>query len=547
MMETVSNHHRGWRPRPALATAAVVVLGSTLGVVGAGVLPTGHVGAAISCTASDPTGGSWPSYGHDLSNTRTQDQECVIGRSNVRSLKAKWVFSTASAGGGSIESTAAVADGMVFVGSGSGRVFALRAATGQVAWSVQLAPPTTPAGFGGLVVGAPAIDSAAGLVVVAVDQMGGPFLVALKEATGAVAWRSAPIDSSSYGPWGAVAAENASPSLWNGLVFLGFYGSEYDPRARGGVAVLDELTGAILAHSYTISDADYALGYRGASIWATAVIDPATAYAYVGTGNPGGHPTDPSQFPAQCAGTLPGHRCQAAIEDPKSDAIIKIDLDRSRATFGQIVGVYKGKPDSYVQGVGHQPVCANAGNVDYGVGGGLKGAWSGPCGQLDLDFGASPNLFGLTGARMVGELQKAGVYHAVATDTMRGVWRTVVGAPCAVCNAGSTAVDTSAIYGASAPGALAFSLALNGAPRWATPIGDGVHYESSSVANGVAYTVDNAGFLDAFNTTTGVLLSRHPLALDVHTLVTDLSSAGVAIAGHRIYVALSGFLVAYGL
>ena len=450
---------------------------------------------------------------------------------------------------GTIESTPAVADGCVFVGTSTGLMFALDADTGAVVWSVQLVPPSTPAGLGGLLVGAPAVDSATGRVIVAVDQTGGPFVVALNETTGATLWTSAPVDSVADGPWGAVSGDNAGPTVANGKVFLGFYGSEFTPDARGGFVILDEATGARLAHTYTIPDADWALGYRGASIWATAAIDTVGGYAYVGSGNPGGHPAPGtySQFP-QCAGTLPGQPCNAAIEHPNSDAILKIDFDQTRtATFGKIVGVYNGQPDSYVAGVANQPACANAGQVELGVGGDGVNGWSVACFQLDLDFGASPNLFAGTGGLVVGELQKSGVYHAIDAGTMKAAWTTPIGGPCAACNAASTAVDGAGIYGVGTPGGVMVSLSRTGAYRWGTPVGDGAHYESTSTANGVAYTIDNAGSLDAFDTTSGLMLLKHPLAADVGQPVSDFSSAGVAIARHTVYAAESGYVVAYGL
>ena len=61
--------------------------------------------------------------------------------------------------------------------------------------------------------------------------------------------------------------------------------------------------------------------------------------------------------------------------------------------------------------------------------------------MLDLDFGASPNLFRDASGRLVlGDLQKAGVYHAVYTDQMTSAWQTTVSVPCFSCNATSGCV-----------------------------------------------------------------------------------------------------------
>jgi outer membrane protein assembly factor BamB len=116
---------------------------------------------------------------------------------------------------------------------------------------------------------------------------------------------------------------------------------------------------------------------------------------------------------------------------------------------------------------------------------------------------------------------------------MAGAWATLVGGPCHLCNAASTATDAAGhVYGVSAPGGIAFGLDNTGAKVWDDPIGDGSHYESTSTADGVVYTLDNAGFLDVFNAATGALITRRPLAADTGQPMVALSSAGVSIARH---------------
>ena len=47
----------------------------------------------------------------------------------------------------------------------------------------------------------------------------------------------------------------------------------------------------------------------------------------------------------------------------------------------------------------------------------------------------------------------------------------------------------------------------DGALQWASPIADGTHYQSTSIAGGVAFTVDNQGELLAWDVATGAPLS----------------------------------------
>lgn len=164
------------------------------------------------------------------------------------------------------------------------------------------------------------------------------------------------------------------------------------------------------------------------------------------------------------------------------------------------------------------------------------------CGQLDLDFGASANLFTTgDGTKVVGDLQKSGVYHVANAATMAPVWAALVGASCAACNAASTAFDGSSIDGVATPGGTAFSLNRSaGTTNWLSPAGDGVHYQSVSAADGVVWTVDGAANLDAFDASSGEPLVHRPLSVDAGAPVTNDTSAGVAIAEHQLFVAAGG-------
>ncbi len=212
----------------------------------------------------------------------------------------------------------------------------------------------------------------------------------------------------------------------------------------------------------TIPPAAQAQGYSGGGMWSTPAYDPATKYIYWGAGNPN---SKTKQYPT-------------------TDAILKIDVDPSRATFGQIVASYEGNVDQYttaLQQLSQSPACEASANPS------VPDPLDDPvCGQLDLDFGASANLFTTgNGTKVVGDLQKSGVYHVANAATMAPVWTALVGASCQPCNAASTAFDGSSIEGVATPGGTMFSLDHNtGATNWLTPLGDGVHYQSTSAADG---------------------------------------------------------------
>jgi hypothetical protein len=78
-------------------------------------------------------------------------------------------------------------------------------------------------------------------------------------------------------------------------------------------------------------------------------------------------------------------------------------------------------------------------------------------------------------------------------------------------------------------------------------------YQSISAADGVVWTVDGASNLDAFDAASGQPLVRRPLSVDAGAPVTNLTSSGVAIAEHQLFVAAGdlsyvsapGYVIAY--
>jgi polyvinyl alcohol dehydrogenase (cytochrome) len=521
---------RARRRRRGLVALAVAVLVAVPAVR----VATHAIGPTPSpiagCGDVGVTGGDWPTYGHDLANTRNQSHERAISDEDAATLAPAWTFSSNGAGGaGDFTGTPVVADGCLFAGSNGGWVYALNADTGKLVWKAKA--PT-----GGLINASLAIDG--GAVYAAVSRTSraggctsnciGPYVVAFDEASGAVKWTSDAIDSQPG------ADVYGSPIAVGGLVFEGVSGGaaelvdktdRYD--FQGSFVLLDATTGSLVKKTWTIHSPATHDGFAGAGIWSTPAVDPATKYAYVGTANP----------------------FQPQDEAPNADSVVKIDLDATRPTFGQIVGHYKGTVDTYVDQ--RQLPCIdfmdqNPATYPQGLG---------SCAQQDLDFGASPNLFTDAGGRqVVGAGQKSGVYHVFDATTMAPVWKTSVGVPTSVGGiVGSTAIDDSGIYGPITTGGYVWSLTGAGGYRWAAPVVDGVHWGNPvAVANGITYTVDLKGFLDAFDNRIGTPILHRPIALGASTGTSPVASwGGVAIARNTVYAAVGisglpdGFIVAF--
>jgi plastocyanin len=300
-----------------------------------------------------------------------------------------------------------------------------------------------------------------------------------------------------------------------------------------GAYVLIETRGAhagrIIKKVYTVQKPAQNAKQGGATVWSTPAVDLASKTLYVGTGNPF-HPQ-----------SSPKH----------ADSILKIDLNRHSAHFGDIVDYYNGTPENYEAATENMPCVDAPGNPPPYYPQGL-----GACGQLDLDFGASPNLIREpNGPLLVGAGQKSGYYHLVNTKTMKAVWQTPVGPPSSVGGiVGSTAYDGKNIYGPITVGGYVWSLAeATGLPRWLEPTADGAHWGNPvSTANGVVYSVGLTGFLDGYDAATGALVLHHPMGADI-AANGDLAASwgGVSIARNTVYAAIgmtglpNGSIVAY--
>ncbi|MDQ1694746.1 MAG: hypothetical protein QOJ03_99 [Frankiaceae bacterium] len=503
----------------------------TIGLAGAAlvvpalvVTTTQATAATGHCAPRHHAGGEWRSYGHDLANTRSQPAEHTISRTTAPTLHKAFAVSAADGGGdGDFTGTPIVADGCLFLASTTGWVFAVNADTGQKVWATHVDKD------GAGITSSPYVGE--GQVFVAVGRTSKPYVAALDERTGAVRWRTV-TDSQS----GADAY--ASPVVVDGVLFEGVSGGsaelsdENERYAFQGAYLLIETrgrhAGRILRKVFTVQRPDKNAKQGGATVWSTPAVDTRHKFIYVGTGNPF-HPQTRARH---------------------ADAILKIDVDRASRHFGDIVDYYDGTPEEYQTYTDNTPCVDIPGNPAPYYPQGI-----GACGDLDLDFGASPNLIREpNGKLLVGAGQKSGVYHLVDTKTMKGKWNTPVGPPSAVGGiVGSTAYDGKSIYGPVTVGGYAWSLdRASGTPRWVTPFGDGAHWGNPvSVANGVVYSVGLTGFLDAFDSATGVPLLHHWMGADVATGDLAASWGGVSIARNTVYAAIgmtglpNGTVVAY--
>jgi polyvinyl alcohol dehydrogenase (cytochrome) len=244
------------------------------------------LGAALPASAT----ADWPVFGHDLANTRNGGAQGPTAR-EAAVLQRAWVFRSSH---GDFTGTPVVAKRTLVAGTNLGLIVALDARTGKLKWSRQVGHPIN---------GSAAIDrSAPGgpTVFIPVACLGQPRLLALSLATGAVRWQA--ILSRQAG-----ADVYGSPIFWRRTVYIGTSGPGNDEsRARGSVVALREATGQIKWRSYTVPP-----HHDGGGVWSTPAIDPARGRLYVGTGNayhePAARTTDSILILSASSGRILGH------------------------------------------------------------------------------------------------------------------------------------------------------------------------------------------------------------------------------------------------
>jgi outer membrane protein assembly factor BamB/plastocyanin len=477
-----------------------VIIRSALLAAVAGLTLAAPAGATDVAGCAPPAGGGdWPFYGATYDNHREQLGETTITPANAGTLGVAW--KTAMPDGGAIQSVPTVVDGCVFTGTDLGEAYAFNADTGQKVWETKLQGGGGNFAVGAGVIGAPAV--ADGLVYVAATKDGSSMLFALDEITGAIVW-SHVVDSDSGG------GADSSPIPFDGMIFQAYQGDESSNHSNPGFAVIDgsrEGGGRELVHTRVIPDANFAAGDRGGSIVDTPAYDPASKMMYVGTGNPA-----------------------SPHANARTDSLLKIDVDPTSATFGQILASAQGARDSYPAPTDvDSPVCQT--DVQWPVG-------RFTCAQFDFNFLASPALWNQSdGHEMFGGLQKAGVFTAVDATTMQKAWTATLGAPCFACNLSSIAIDAKAIYVAVTGGNLYALDRDTGSIKWVVPGTGATHYEGLTVANGVLFTNNDLGALEAFNTADGTPLLAHPFAQDTNTPMSDSgNSSGISVARDTVFV-----------
>jgi polyvinyl alcohol dehydrogenase (cytochrome) len=326
---------------------------------------------------ADPLAGPrWNGWGVTTANTRYQDGPGFTA-AEVPRLKLKWAFGFP--GELSSDSQPTVVGGRVFVGTQSGTVYALSAATGCVHWFFQAAAAVRAA----ISVGRIETNSGPRYAAFIGDRAANVY--AVDAASGEQLWKTR-VDDFSF------ARVTGAPVFHDGRLYVGVASGEETAgasadyeccRFRGSLVALNGATGERIWKTYTIADeprptkknksGTQLWGPSGVPIWTSPAIDVARNAVYATTGN---NYSDPPTS--------------------NSDAFMAFDLDSGKVLWSRQVTV------------------ADAWNTSCRLTDKINCADSdGP----DFDFASPPILVAFAnGRRALVAGQKSGVVHAIDPD-----------------------------------------------------------------------------------------------------------------------------------
>lgn len=270
-------------PEPQAQATAAPEQAQTVAVTPATAIPLAPAYGAAELNAAPTVG--WLTNGGSLSNERWSPLD-EIDQDNIDQVKAEWQTHLQSGLGPqhSGQSEPLVVDGVVYQATGENDVFALSVATGEILWqyTAGLDPDGVTVCCGWAVRGVAVGD---GKVYVSLLDA---RLIALDQQTGTVVWETRVADPE------AGYAIAAAPRYYDGRVFVGVAGGEY--QVRGRMQAFDATNGEEIWTFYTVPgpgefghdtwpDYNDAWMYGGAPVWQTPAIDPELGMIYFSTGN----------------------------------------------------------------------------------------------------------------------------------------------------------------------------------------------------------------------------------------------------------------------
>jgi polyvinyl alcohol dehydrogenase (cytochrome) len=474
----------------------------------------------------------WSGWGVEaVSNARYQPANAAgLSADQVPKLKLKWAFGFPGAEEAYSQPT--IAAGRIFVGSDTGTVYSLDAATGCVYWSFQ-----ADGGMRDAISIAPANGKGSAKYALYFGDMRAN-MYALDAANGKLLWKVSVEDS-------PVAQITGAPTLYEHRLYVPLASSEERAAGlsmtypcctfRGSIVALDASTGRQLWKTYIITDAPKPVGKSpkgvqrwapaGGGVWDSPTIDPKRGAIYIGTGD---SYTEP-------AGKY-------------TDAVVALDMKTGKILWS----VQDTANDAWLVGCGTGTTPNPAGpseNCPKELG-------------PDYDFGSSPILRTLPdGHRLLIAGQKSGMVWAHDPDRKGAlVWKAQLVDKLALgmITFGGAADEQNAYFGLRSGGIAAVQL-KTGERKWFTPLegqkpgGQPAGQTAALTAiPGVVFSGGWDGILRALSTDDGRLLWEYKTAQEFKTVNGvaakggSMGAPGPTVAGGMLFVG-SGYVFGAGV
>jgi len=506
-------------------TLAEYLAGRTLGSSTAGAA-AGMPNRCPMTPPGDPMKGSmWNGWGADLGNSRFQTAEAAgLTPAQVPHLKLKWAFGVPNAG--SMYGQPSIAGGRVYMGTDTGFVYALDAATGCVYWSFQAQGGVRTAISIGPVTG----SGQARYAVYFGDVKANVYAVDAQTGTKIWMQRADPHP---------IARITGAPALAEGRLYVPVSSLEelsggiptYECCTfRGSVVAYDANAGNQIWKTYTIAEepkrtkktslGTQLWGPAGAGVWSAPALDLKRGVLYIGTGD---------AYTTPAAST--------------SDAVMALNIKTGRVVWAKQLfpdDAYISSPNCGPNAKPRSETCPDN---------------PGP----DFDFGNAPILHTLPdGHDIIVIGQKSGIGWALDPDKQGAVaWQHRVGKG----SAGGgmewgSATDgrlvffpnSDPMYGPEQAGGLAAVLIENGERVWFTrppPITcvrerdpNCIQAQSAAVTAipGVVFSASSNGIMRAYSTRDGAIIWEYNTVNGVPAKGGGINGPGPTVADGRLFV-----------
>ncbi|PKH47999.1 hypothetical protein CRG98_050381, partial [Punica granatum] len=281
----------------------------------------------------------WLNHGADITNSRSVMDQKISPRT-VSNLRLRWKFFT----GRDTSATPAVADGVVYVPSWNGFLYAVNAFTGKLLWKQNLSELTGLQGTGvtvNVTVSRATPTIVGDLLIVTI--YGPAVVIAVTRSRGRLVWMTE-IDARPR------AVVTMSGTAYMGAFYVGISSLEETlPAAecctfRGSLVKLDIRSGKVQWQTYTVPENGGKLGgYSGGAIWGSSpAIDKRRQLVYVATGNLYTAPPNVTECQERQNNetTTPTSPDQCIGPDVNFNSIIAFNIHSGRIRWARQLGGY---------------------------------------------------------------------------------------------------------------------------------------------------------------------------------------------------------------